>query len=44
MAIFWRVLGVITTMFAGHFFLGMVDDLLKQKKWLKYKSQDQSKP
>jgi high-affinity Fe2+/Pb2+ permease len=34
---FFRVLGIINIMFAGQFFLNMLDDYLKKKKWLKYR-------
>jgi carbon starvation protein CstA len=37
---FFRVLGIMNIMFAGQFFLNMLDDYLKKKKWLKYRDRD----
>jgi hypothetical protein len=35
--ILWNLLVVVNMMFAGRFFLNMLDDYLKKKKWLKYR-------
>jgi hypothetical protein len=37
MEYFWNFLQVLSIMFAGQFFLNMLDDYLKKKKWLKYR-------
>ena len=35
--VLWNLLVVVNIMFAGQFFLNMLDDYLKKKKWLKYR-------
>ena len=36
--ILWNLLVVVNIMFAGQFFLNMLNDYLKKKKWLKYRT------
>jgi hypothetical protein len=33
----WYLLVVVNIMFAGRFFFNLLDDILKEKKWLKYR-------
>ncbi len=42
--ILWNLLVVVNLMFAGQFFLNMLDDYLKKKGWLKFKKRDEPEP
>jgi hypothetical protein len=42
--ILWNLLVVVNLMFAGQFFLNMLDDYLEKKGWLKFKKRDEPEP